>query len=150
MQQEIKAKNNSKSPSWKGFFLRLACRSFYFFFITLMPLKHYKHHLGRPQNFPNSNPNSSICLSQSQEKILEQIIRAIKACSRIPIIRKCLPLAIATKKILQQYDIASTIVLGLRKNKSKLQAHAWLKINEKIICGGKNAGAFTPVAFFEQ
>ena len=84
------------------------------------------------------------------EEHLKRISWAIVATSRhLPWKCKCLVQAIAGKKMLQQRGIASTLYLGVaRERESALTAHAWLRSGSRILTGARGRNRFTVVSTF--
>lgn len=67
----------------------------------------------------------------------------------IPWKSKCLTEAIATKRLLERYNIKSTLFLGVAKDEQqKLIAHAWLRRGKRIISGERGYEKFTVVEKF--
>jgi hypothetical protein len=89
-------------------------------------------------------------LSDNQLLLIHNLKKNIQRLKRkLPWKVKCFEEAIAVKKVLEKYQVKSTIYLGVSKDKnSKLIAHAWLKIGEKFITGEKGYEKFTVVGFY--
>lgn len=51
--------------------------------------------------------------------------------------------------MLARRRIPSTIVFGVAGG-GQLRAHAWLVAGDGTVCGGREAGAFTPIATFRR
>lgn len=67
----------------------------------------------------------------------------------LPFKKKCLIEAIVVKKMLQKYNIVTTIYLGVAKDENKnLIAHAWLRYGSKIIVGKKGMERYVAVEWF--
>lgn len=83
-------------------------------------------------------------------KIVEITKRNLNRWKRIlPWKVKCFEESIAVKKLLEKYNISSTIYLGVDKNKrSNLIAHAWLKVNNDIVTGEKGYERFVIVGYY--
>ncbi len=80
---------------------------------------------------------------------INAISLAVKRAAKYSLWRnKCLEQAITAKKMLKKRNIDSTIYFGVCKNNSKLEAHAWLKINEVFVVGERNHKKFTVVAWY--
>ena len=72
-----------------------------------------------------------------------------KSVRFIPWKIKCLTQAITGKFILKRRGIISTLYLGVKKSESKkLEAHAWLRVGNKIITGKEVYEEFTIVSYF--
>lgn len=72
----------------------------------------------------------------------EELSRALvisKAISvlntRLPWESLCFPQAIASYLMLKSRSIPRTLYLGVKKFQGKLQAHAWVRVGDKIITG---------------
>jgi hypothetical protein len=91
---------------------------------------------------------------QAKEKTLESmVIKIYRAMRRssvyLPFREKCLVDAIVTKKMLQKYNIESTLYLGVAKDgNKKLIAHAWLRYGNTIIVGKKGMGKFVQIEWY--
>ena len=72
-----------------------------------------------------------------------------RADSVLPWKSKCLTEAIATKRLLERYNIKTTLFLGVAKDEDqKLIAHAWLRWGQRIISGAIGYQRFTIVEKF--
>jgi hypothetical protein len=60
----------------------------------------------------------------------------------------CLPRALAAQTMLRRRGIASKLCLGVARNGSAMEAHAWVEIGPNKIVGGSEAPRFTRVAEF--
>ncbi len=73
----------------------------------------------------------------------------LRAKRYIPWKTRCFAEAYTAKKILERRHINSTLCLGVQKGRNKeLKAHAWVRMGDKIIVGGKHSRAFTNVGYF--
>jgi len=82
-------------------------------------------------------------------EIIRIVTRNIRRGAKIiPWKIKCYPQALSGKILLKKYDINSYLYLGLNKEDNKLNAHAWLNVNEKTIIGHQSADKFTSVGIF--
>lgn len=62
---------------------------------------------------------------------------------------KCYDKALTVKKILNQKNIPSTLQMGVKISPEKgLQAHAWIKCDEKLLIGKEVASQYTLVQSF--
>ncbi|MGD8781902.1 MAG: lasso peptide biosynthesis B2 protein [Ignavibacteria bacterium] len=52
------------------------------------------------------------------------------------------------KLILKKRNIPSTLYLGVKKDDNKMEAHAWLRIGDKIITGKNVSEDFTVISYF--
>ncbi len=60
----------------------------------------------------------------------------------------CLPRALAAQTMLRRRGIASKLCLGVARNGSAMEAHAWVEIGPNKIVGGAEAQRFTRLAEF--
>ena len=87
---------------------------------------------------------------RSKNEMISLISRAIEqATTHLPWHPVCLPQAITAKLILRHHGIASTLYMGVNKERTgELSAHAWLSTGEFIVTGAANKQDFTVVASF--
>lgn len=111
--------------------------------ILILPMERYAKYFGE-------KGKEIITEGVSNEDMLIKCTRAVRrADSLLPWNSKCLTQAIATKRLLERYDIKSTLFLGVGKDEhQKLIAHAWLKSGKRILSGEKGHERFTIVAKF--
>lgn len=85
----------------------------------------------------------------SNENNLKEIIWAINICSKIVFWKsKCLNQALTVYKVSKIYGNKPYLYLGLIKENNEIQAHAWVKINEKYIIGKDNR-IYNIISIFE-
>jgi hypothetical protein len=60
----------------------------------------------------------------------------------------CLPRALAAQAMLRRRGIASKVCLGVARDGSSMEAHAWVEIGSRVIVGGAEAARFTRLAEF--
>lgn len=76
-------------------------------------------------------------LSTKQTAILERIAYIIPAMgSRVPWKSDCLVQALAAHRWLARAGIVSDVCIGARNDQSGFEAHAWLRVGERIVTGG--------------
>ncbi len=87
---------------------------------------------------------------ETQDQFVSKVQSAVyRADSILPWKSKCLTEAVATKRLLEKFNIKSTLFLGVGKDESqKLIAHAWLKRGTRIISGERGHEKFTVVQKF--
>ncbi len=62
---------------------------------------------------------------------------------------KCFNKSVALRMMLNMRNIKNTLYLGVSKeDKDKLNAHAWIKIDDEIIIGGNHSKNYSVVAWF--
>jgi hypothetical protein len=93
---------------------------------------------------------SSQAIEKTVESVAIKIYRAMRRSSvYLPFREKCLVDAIVTKKMLQKYNIESTIYLGVAKDgNKKLIAHAWLRYGNNFIVGKRGMEKFVPMEWY--
>ncbi|MBI9055317.1 MAG: lasso peptide biosynthesis B2 protein [Bacteroidales bacterium] len=81
---------------------------------------------------------------------ITSVKRSIRRIKRVlPWKIKCFEEAITAKKVLERYEIKSTLYLGVDINEKKqLKAHAWLRNGDYNITGGDLATKFKVVGFY--
>jgi hypothetical protein len=76
-------------------------------------------------------------LTEHQRSLVERVAYAVPVMSlRVPWRADCLVQALAARRWLARGRIASSICIGVRKDQQGFQAHAWLKVGERIVTGG--------------
>lgn len=76
-------------------------------------------------------------LSPLQAALVERVAYVLPIMgSRVPWRSDCLVQAMAGRRWLARAAIASDVCIGVRKDDGGLQAHAWLKVGERIVTGG--------------
>jgi hypothetical protein len=68
------------------------------------------------------------------------------AARRAPWRSECLEQAIAAKAMLRRRGIASTLYLGMARD--PVTAHAWLRVGDLNVTGGRDVDRYTVVASF--
>lgn len=68
------------------------------------------------------------------------------AARRVPWRSECLEQAIAAKAMLRRRGIASTLYLGM--SRSPVAAHAWLRVGDVNVTGGRDVARYAVVASF--
>ncbi len=68
--------------------------------------------------------------------VIKDVTRSVKSCSRYVPYASCLTQALATRTLLQLKGQNSRLQIGVNKDENdKLEAHAWIEIDGKIIIG---------------
>ena len=68
---------------------------------------------------------------------------------RGPLRTACLGQALAARRLLQRRGVRSTLTLGLRRrDDGGLGAHAWVRVGDHTVTGGRGRSSFAPVAGF--
>lgn len=71
-----------------------------------------------------------------------------QAGRRLPGTWTCLVRALAAGWMLRRRGLGSVLHLGVSTAGGRLAAHAWLEAGDGIVCGGREAAEFTPLASF--
>ena len=88
---------------------------------------------------------------RSRDPIAASIGYAVRRGSRrLPWYSSCLVRVIAGRLMLRRRGVPSTLVFGVAKRNNELLAHAWLVANGGIVCGGREARDFRPIAAFSE
>ena len=102
----------------------------------------------------NVNPDRrDSLLGEALETYKRQVVRAVRAVARRFLGDKpCLPQALAVKYFLANVGKESRLEIGvIKKSAHKLDAHAWLKVDDDIIIGGRRVSStFVPLQPFRQ
>lgn len=84
----------------------------------------------------------------------DQIVWAVsKASTRLLGAGACLPQAIVAQLLLVQKGFPASLEIGVRKSEAgKLQAHAWVIVDEEIVIGGDkiNLASYQPLFHFTE
>jgi len=114
--------------------------------IRFAPFRRIAPRLGRAM------AESSRDVEPSQMERALRIGWAVQAVARhVPFGFVCLPQAVAAKWMLRRRRLPSTLYLGLnQKEDSKLTAHAWLRVGNKILTGRAESLNHTAVAMYSE
>jgi len=129
--------------------LTLLCRAYWAVIrakikVTLLPSHKLVRHLGLAQA-PMSIPTHALQDTLS----IKRIVKAIKLSQKLlPFHCSCLVLAMATQQLLEHAQQPYELHLGLRKEKGKLAAHAWITSQGMAVIGVPQEDEFTPIAQF--
>lgn len=115
-----------------------------FILVRIVPLKWFGSLLGE---FKKEIQTELEATDLIKIALVKRSIRRIKRF--LPWKIKCFEEAITAKKVLERYEIKSTLYLGVDKNESKqLIAHAWLRNGDYNITGGNISTKFKVVGFY--
>lgn len=112
--------------------------------IICLPFSTLAKHLGTPSvESPTQIPPPHL-------EEARRIAWAVHSASRYtPWKSNCFPQAIAAKYLLQRRGIASTLYLGAAfKQRTELEAHAWLRCGNLYVTGGKGHRHFGTLGIF--
>ena len=123
--------------------------------ILTVPFRKLAKHLGEQMA---ESPHSDQSAQETRLSRISQISWAVRGMSGYtPWESACLAQALAAKAMLRCRGIASTLYLGLAKDKhneqdrqSGLLAHAWLRSGSIILTGGPGKDQYTVVATFAE
>ncbi|SHI13235.1 Transglutaminase-like superfamily protein [Butyrivibrio fibrisolvens DSM 3071] len=130
--------NKEKSVTIKAYIY-----SFYYRYIVKhTPAKKLEDRLGvRGEETPYEESRDKIDLAKLYAFHINRITE------RLPWEEKCLVRALSLRKFLIKKNIPCTIYLGVKTEKGKLEAHAWLRCGNLWATGG-NGDEYTTVAKF--
>ena len=67
----------------------------------------------------------------------------------VPFKSKCYDKALTVKKILNQKNIPSALLMGVKTSEdNSMEAHAWVRCNQRLIIGGETAAEYTALKTF--
>jgi len=114
--------------------------------IRVVPFRWIAPHLGRPM------AESPVDVGAAERCLALRVAWAMQAVARhVPLGFVCLPQAIAAKWMLRRRRLPSTLYLGLqRQEESKLTAHAWLRVGDKILTGRDESINHMVIATFAE
>ncbi len=76
-------------------------------------------------------------LSGRQQALLERVAYAVPIMGlRVPWRSDCVVQALAARRWLARGGIGSRVCIGVRNDADGFQAHAWLKVGDRIVTGG--------------
>ena len=111
--------------------------------IVFLPMRKYV------KLFGEKGKEATVDDVSNSEVINKFALAILRADSVLPWESNCLTEDIATKRLLERYNIKSTLFLGVAKDEhQKLIAHAWLKWGQRIISGERGYQRFTIVEKF--
>lgn len=85
-----------------------------------------------------------------RDSVVTAVAKGIsRAAARLPWHSTCLVRALAGRLMLMRRGVPSTLVLGVTKDQGDLLAHAWLVARDGVVCGGREASAYSPLASFD-
>ena len=73
-----------------------------------------------------------------------------RAAAHMPWRFTCLARSLAGRLMLMRRGVPSTIVFGVTKQTGQISAHAWLIAAGGMVCGGREAPNFQPIAAFQE
>lgn len=114
------------------------------FCMLFVPFRFYRQWLGKMHTVAQQQ------LSPQQEQQALHIKRiALAVCRYTPWESKCLVQAVTCRQLLLKKGIHTTLFLGIKtSDTAKMEAHAWLKLNDRILTGGKGHRLFKVVNYY--
>ena len=86
---------------------------------------------------PVTSSDSNKALTARQQALVERVAYAVPIVGlRVPWRSDCVVQALAARRWLARGRIAADVCIGVRKDEQGFQAHAWLKVGERIVTGG--------------
>lgn len=112
--------------------------------LSIFPFKSVSKLLGRHMIESNRSP-----LMQNSKLVqVDAVVRSIKVMSRhLPFECKCLVQAAAAKMMLKLRRVEATVYLGVAK-KEGFTAHAWLRVGDTVVLGGRGISEHAVVSYF--
>jgi hypothetical protein len=80
---------------------------------------------------------------------VESLVWSVKAGARRVPMATCLTQALALQRLLGRAGIASTLEIGVSKERSEFAAHAWLTHEGRVLIGGETR-SYVPLAAWED
>lgn len=116
-----------------------------FVLVRFIPLRWFNSMLGE-----YNNTKAEVDLNTDQIQLIEIEKKNLRRLKKfLPWKVKCFEEAITAKKVLNRYNIESTLFLGVAKEEeSNLKAHAWLKSGEVFVTGERGYTNYTVVGFY--
>lgn len=118
--------------------------------LTLLPIHVYTRAFGRERR------KSPLALPSQQVGTARRVGSAVqRAATVVPFKAVCIEQALAASLMLRLRGVASTAYLGVHRDPTQRQvdprgfnAHAWLRVGEKIVVGGPDVAEYVPLAMF--
>ena len=80
---------------------------------------------------------AGVPLSSAQHKLVERVAYAVPIMGlRVPWRSDCVVQALAARRWLARGGVGSSLCIGVRKDEQGFQAHAWLKVGDRVVTGG--------------
>lgn len=114
--------------------------------VLALPFKRLAAILGNQNSQADSDGTNT---GETDQQYVDTISRQIRNVSHhVPWTSNCLVQATVGKILLRKKSIASTVHFGVKKNDSKMEAHAWLTVGPRTVLGGETADQFVEVSSF--
>ncbi len=76
----------------------------------------------------------------------DRIVWAVEAAARNIPASRCLTKAMAAQALLARHGHASQLMIGVAKDEAlRLEAHAWITCQDRVLIGGPETGRYTPI-----
>jgi hypothetical protein len=80
----------------------------------------------------------------------DRIVWAVEAAARTIPASSCLSKALAAQALLARHGYASQLMIGVAKDEAlRLEAHAWITCQDRVLIGGPETGRYTPLLNLE-
>ena len=80
----------------------------------------------------------------------DRIVWAVEAAAPLIPASSCLSRALAAQALLTRHGFASQLMIGVAKNEaSRLEAHAWITCQDRVLIGGPETGRYTRLLSLE-
>ena len=95
--------------------------------------------------------NDDVLPRRSRDPVAAGVGVAVKrAATHMPWRFTCLARSLAGRLMLMRRGVPSAIVFGVAKDRDEISAHAWLVAVDGLVCGGREAPNFQPIAAFQE
>ena len=71
----------------------------------------------------------------ADEPTIDDIVRAVRQCQRYVPYATCLTQALTARRMLSRYGHDAVLKIGVAKSDSRLEAHAWVEVNGRVVLG---------------
>lgn len=120
------------------------------FQVSFVPLRVYARDLGIPQIPSGPDDPGDLEPVLHTVHLLDQVRSLTRSLSSVlPFDCTCLVRALAAFRVLRRRGCRASLFLGVRKNPSDMEAHAWLSHGSRVITGGVQATGFSALVLFK-
>jgi hypothetical protein len=113
------------------------------FRLRTRPFSRVARSLGQAQPIDFSTPDCTV--PREALRISEAVSMAAR---NLPWVPKCLPQAMATKRLLDRRRIESALCVGVRPGLAEFEAHAWVCVGGLIVIGDDESRGYRILAVF--
>lgn len=120
--------------------------------LLMFPIHAHRRLLARVADAPFRPPLSRVAGEGGTKGPVERIVWAVTTASRyVPGSRNCLTRALAARSLLEGAGFPARLLIGVaRGEEGRLEAHAWVEIQDRIVIGGSDLGRYTPLMAIER